>query len=283
MPDLIITGVPRSGTTLAAAIVDRSCDAFCLFEPDSHVKLMQTAKDVDDFVARLRREFDATRQALLAGKGVPDRRAGDGAPVTDYFADAMPGRRREPAFTIRDVSRPGLSPDFVLGAKHNALYAAVLPQIALTGRFRVVGLVRDPVAVLRSWQSLDLPISQGRLPAAERFWPEMAALTHSNMELHEKQIRIYDLLCRRFADLSRQIEVIHYEALVANPAQLLAACGVRASASQSTVAIRPLTAVKDERKAEDSACSARIRQLAEGGSLPGLCHFYSEYRQGLTS
>jgi hypothetical protein len=282
MPDLIITGIPRSGTTLAAAIVDQSRDAFCLSEPDSHVELMQAAKDADDFVARLRRDFDATRQALLAGKAVPDKRASDGTPVTDYFPDTTAGRR-EAAFTVRDVSRTGLSPDFVLGVKHNALYAAVLPQIVATGRFRVVALVRDPVAVLRSWQSLDLPISQGRLPAAERFWPEMAALTHSDMVLGEKQIRIYDLLCRRFADLSPRIEIIHYEALVANPAQLLAASAVRASAFQSTVVVRPLTAVKNERKAEDPACSARIRKLAADGSLPGVCHFYSEYSQGLAS
>ena len=282
MRDLIITGIPRSGTTLAAAIVDQSGDAFCLSEPDSHVELMQTAKDADDFVARVRRDFDATRETLLAGKAVPDKRAGDGAPVTDYVTGAALGLRRDAVFTIREVSRPGLSRDFVLGAKHNALYAAVLPQIVRTGQFRVVALVRDPVAVLRSWQSLDLPISQGRLPAAERFWPEMVALTHSDLELQEKQVRIYDLLCRRFADLSRQIEVIRYEALIADPTQLLAASGVRSSLSP-TVTVRPLTAGKYENKAGNAACSARIHELAAGGSLPGVCHFYPEYQQSLTS
>jgi hypothetical protein len=283
MPDLIITGIPRSGTTLAAAIVDQSFDAFCLSEPDSHVELMQTAKDVDDFIARLGRDFDAARQALLAGRAVSDKRGSDGGPVTDYFADARVGRRREPIFALCNVSRPGLSPDFVLGAKHNALYAAVLPHIVATGRFRVVALVRDPVAVLRSWRSLDLPVSQGRLPAGERFWPELAALTHSNMELHEKQIRIYDLLCRRFADLSHGIKVVHYEALISDPAQLLAAAGARASTSQSTVTVRPLRAVKYESTPEDAICAARIRQLAAGGSLPGVCRFYPEYRQGVAS
>jgi hypothetical protein len=42
-----------------------------------------------------------------------------------------------------------LSPDFVLGVKHNALYTAVLPEIVGSGRrFRVVAIFRDPVAVL---------------------------------------------------------------------------------------------------------------------------------------
>lgn len=278
MPDLIITGIPRSGTTLAAAIVDQSYDAFCLFEPDSHVRLMETAIDADDFVVRLQLNFDSTRETLLAGKTVPDKRADNGSPVTDYFANSTPGRRRDVVFTMRDVSRAGLSANFALGAKHNALYAAVLPEIVRTGHFRVVALVRDPVAVLRSWQSLDLPVSQGRLPAAERFWPEMRALTHADMALHEKQIRMYDLLGSRFAGFSSQMEVIRYEALLASPARLLAACGVRTSKSQS-VAIRPPTVFRDDcdRKADDDACAARIRELAAGGGLPGLCHFYPEY------
>ena len=53
MPDLILTGLPRSGTTLAAAIIDQAPDALCLSEPDRHVELMNEAADAENFVARL--------------------------------------------------------------------------------------------------------------------------------------------------------------------------------------------------------------------------------------
>jgi hypothetical protein len=50
------------------------------------------------------------------------------------------------------------------------------------------------------------------------------------MDLTDKQIRICDLLCRRFAALDQQISLVPYESLVANPASLLAACGIKTSA-----------------------------------------------------
>ena len=227
MPDLIITGVPRSGTTLAAAIIDQAPNCLCLSEPDGHVDLMREAVSPEDFVAKLCQEFDVVRRTILGGGSVLDRRRADGAPVTDYFSDPRPDGRREPAVTIRSISRPGLSPDFVLGVKHNALYAAVLPEIVRSGRFRVVAIVRDPVAVLMSWRTVDLPISHGRLPAGERFWPELAALGRADLDLTDKQIRICDLLLHRFAQLADRIAVIPYEVFVTDPSLLLAAAGIR--------------------------------------------------------
>jgi hypothetical protein len=205
MPDLIITGVPRSGTSLAAAILDRAPDALCLSEPGHHRELMRSARDAADFATRLGQEFGAVRRTILAGGAVLDRRHADGSAVTNYFADAEPGRRREPTGSWRSISRPGMSRNFTLGIKHNALYTAALPEIVRRGWFRVVAIVRDPVAVLTSWRTLDLPVSAGRLPAAERFWPEMAALTRSDVDLVEKQIRMVDLFCCRFARMGRRL------------------------------------------------------------------------------
>ena len=129
MPNLIITGVPRSGTTLAAAIIDQGPDALCLSEPENHVHLMSEAATAEEFVSHLSLDFDAIRRTVLAGGSVLDRRRPDGAPITDYFTSPLSNGRRETAFVIRGITRPALSPDFVLGVKHNALYSAVLPQI----------------------------------------------------------------------------------------------------------------------------------------------------------
>jgi len=165
VPDLIITGVPRSGTSLAAAIIDQAQGCLCLSEPETHLELMLNAPSVEDFVARIGQDFDVIRQNVVGGNSVLDRRSEDGAPVTNYFTDPGPDGQRKTGYTIGPITRPGLPADFVLGVKHVALYAAALPQIVQSGRYRVVALVRDPVSLLMSWQSLDLPISRGRLPA----------------------------------------------------------------------------------------------------------------------
>jgi hypothetical protein len=272
--DLIITGIPRSGTTLATAIIDQVPDAFCLSEPETQIALMEGAETAEEFVTRLGAEFDAVRRQLLAGGTVLDRRADTGKAITNYFGRPNADGRRGVSYAIVPVSRPGLSREFLLGIKHNALYIAVLPEIVKHSRWRIIAVVREPLAVLMSWRSLDLPISQGQLPAAERFWPEMAKLTRAGMDLTEKQIRMCDLLCRRFVALARDITVVPYERFVTDPGALLSACGINT----------PATTVQVDRRhsaggMSDSAniIAERIRAMATAGELPGICHFYPSY------
>jgi len=277
MPDLIITGVPRSGTTLAAAIIDQAPDSLCLSEPDGHVDLMEEAASPEDFVVRLCQEFDAVRRTILEGGSVLDRRRTDGAPVTNYFSDPMPDGRREAAFAAHKISRPGLSSDFVLGVKHNALYAGVLPEIVRSGRFRVIAIIRDPVAALMSWRTLDLPVSRGRLPAGERFWPALAALGQADLDLTDKQIGICDLLLHRFGELADLIGVIPYEVFVSDPAQLLAAAGIRKPASPQIIANARSPFSRDDGDRLRTALAQRIRQLTATGRLPGIARYYPHY------
>jgi hypothetical protein len=55
MPDLIITCIPRSGTSLLAAITDGAPDWLCLSETSHHRALMLAADSAADFVRRLGR------------------------------------------------------------------------------------------------------------------------------------------------------------------------------------------------------------------------------------
>jgi hypothetical protein len=279
LPDLIITGAPRSGTSLAAAIIDRAPGCLCLSEPESHVELMRNAISAEDFVAKIGQEFDTVRRSVLEGGSVLDRRCADGAPITNYFTN--PGRdgQREAQYTIRPITRPGLPADFVLGVKHVALYAAVLAELVQAGRYRLIALVRDPVALLMSWRSLDLPISRGRLPAGERFWPELRSLGEAELELTEKQIRICDLLFGRFLRWAGRVAILRYEHLVADPAILLRAAGVTEIGSVPASALisnnAPLLA-DDVRM----GLAERIRRLAAVGELPAISECYPDYASG---
>ena len=97
------------------------------------------------------------------------------------------------------------------------------------------------------------------------------------MDLTDKQIRICDLLCRRFAALDQQISLVRYESLVVNPASLLAACGIKTSA------VADLTDLAEYQQSCDgvsnlaATIAERIRTIAAVGDLPGICHFYPSY------
>jgi hypothetical protein len=146
-----------------------------------------------------------------------------------------------------------------------------------SGRFRVVAIVRDPVAVVMSWRSLDLPISRRRLPAGERFWAELAALARADLDLTDKQIRICDLLFSRFEQLAGRIAVIPYEVFVSDPARLLAAAAITPAASPKVTATTRGIPGSESGDQERAVLVERIRQLVATGQLPGIARYYSYY------
>lgn len=248
MPDVILTGIPRSGTTLAAALIDGLPDSVCLNEPGWQVARPRgTPGEFARFVAG---DFTRLRQALLAGKPVPDRRGESGEAVTNYYR-AQNGRQ-ENTFRIAPFSRPDLSPDFTLAVKHNGPYLAILPELAELRRFTIIAIVRHPVEVIHSWRSLDLPISRGEMPGAAPYWPELAAIIAGPMELLEKQVRLYDLMCRRIDAMRDRIHIIPYEKLVKEPALLSRAAGIDAAPKPGLVG-RPSRQMPPEAHAKIAA------------------------------
>lgn len=213
--DLLITGVPRSGTTLVTAIVDGLEDALALSEPVSEVSVLESASTPAQLVEGLLRERMAVRAAILRGEAILDRRAPDAAPLTDYFVRGRDGVVH--AGHQRCVSRTGLSSGFLLATKHNALYASVLDALVQTGKFSVLALVRDPIRTILSWQGLPIPVAQGRLPAGEKFWTELRSATQADLPVLERQVAIIELLFARFLQLREHIALIRYEDLVRDP------------------------------------------------------------------
>ena len=74
--DIILTGIPRAGTSLAAQLIDMQVDSVCLGEPEwqrPHPSL-----DARQFTEAIRHDFADIRQKLLAGIPVKDRRDASG-------------------------------------------------------------------------------------------------------------------------------------------------------------------------------------------------------------
>ncbi len=251
--DLIVTGIPRSGTTLTAALIDGLEDAVCLSESvwqDTWSREMATP---DDYVQRLVDDFVHVRRDLLTGNVIVDRRRADGTPVCDYFHKGDAGRDDgKPPYELVDFRRSGLSENFLLGMKHNAHYSCVLPQIVAQPAFAVIAIVRHPLEVIRSWQSVDIPISQGRLPAAERFWPEIADIARQTNDILLRQVLVYERFCERFIALRGKLALLRYEDIVREPDIVARTVGKNFS---RTMPIR----IRD-RSRKDSADGTTIRR-----------------------
>jgi hypothetical protein len=215
--NVILTGVPRGGTTLAAALLDSLDDTVCLSEPDSHHAAIIASASSGEYIHFLISNFEETRTKLLAGGPVLNRREEDDSPTTNYFTRDEATGRMISRIVLKEVCRHDLTPGFMLAMKHNAHYTSVLDEIVRCGYFTAVAILRNPVDTILSWRSLELPVSRGRLPAAEIFWMEMRDLTRADMNLTEKHVRIFDLLCKRYAELRDSLIIIKYEDFAEDP------------------------------------------------------------------
>ena len=109
------------------------------------------------------------------------------------------------------IDRP-LSDRFTLLIKHNALFAALLPWLTIS--FSCVALVRNPLAVLASWQTVNLPVHRGRIPAGERFDHQLHQTLEQEPGVLRRQIAILDWFFARYHAYLTPGNIIRYEDLV---------------------------------------------------------------------
>jgi len=206
---LLITGIPRSGTTLTSAWVDLLQNTVCLNEPPRHYAWVFTAKDRHEYVQKCSDDLRDTREALVAGNPVRDRREAGGAVPTNYFSDSG---RRQLSYSL--VQRPSAGSDLLLAIKHNEPFTAVLPELTELAGTRVIAVVRHPIPTLLSWRSRPIPLSKGNLSAGYRFWPEALAARNESGSIDELQVRIYEQYCKRYWENRDRIVILRYESLI---------------------------------------------------------------------
>ena len=214
MNELIITGIPRSGTTLTTAIVDGLDNTLALSEPSSHTSLLDSTNSAAEYVHEIYQDLREIRLKYLRGLPINDRRYDSGVPITNYFTRSQ-GIAHSLSKEI-PLDKPGLSRDFLLASKHNAHYTAVLPSILQLTDLSVIAVIRHPISTILSWRSLQLPVSRGRLPAGERYWEELKKWIDERHNLMTTQVGIYELFCKRYLAFGDKLKLIRYEDLVSD-------------------------------------------------------------------
>lgn len=218
MTTVLLTGMPRSGTTLACALLNEHRNTVALVEPmlvAPHGDRSRALAEIDAFVAE-------ARDSLLRD-GTAFSKHRDGAiPDNSVDADGMKEGQLRPVAVARGVVqfRKSLTRDFRLVVKHPALFTALARDLAR--RYPLHAIIRDPLSVLASWQTVDMHIHRGEMPMAEAFAPRLAASLAAARTTLERQVTIMEWLLRTYLALPRS-QVIRHEDLLAAPAATLAA------------------------------------------------------------
>ena len=232
MPDLVLTGLPRSGSTLTCNLLNRCADTVALHEP---IPMADLAAEFEGeaLVEQVARFFADTRHSLLTERRALSKRVNGQVP-DNTFGEARGGEAnlRRSLASHGEVSFEGreLSPDFGLAIKHNAGFTAMLELLG--ERFPCYGIVRHPLAVLSSWNSVNLAVQQGHVPVGEQIDPKLRVALAGIEDRTERQFYILEWFFERFGRLLPRGSIMRYEDVIASGGKSLAV--VRSGAGELT-------------------------------------------------
>jgi hypothetical protein len=216
MTTTILTGLPRSGTTLLCALLNEQANTVALVEP-----MRFRINDRAEAVRSIHAFAEDTRRSALAGDALSSLVV-DGKVVDNLISAPDPNK---PGRVRSMVSRAGeirvdkpLTEDFLLYIKHPAPFTALLEE--LSSAFPYFALVRHPLAVIASWRSINLPAGDGRVPAAERLDRDLAANLDRQPNASERQVTLVSWFFRKYSKLPAA-SIVRYEDMIADPMSAL--------------------------------------------------------------
>jgi hypothetical protein len=241
-PCLLLTGLPRGGTTLACELLNEVADVYALDEPLDVQSLVQRAtlgkasegapRRWAELIASGIREFALTQRRSIGERGVALTKHVDGyvrgAKVTDTRgADGFRVRLVERG-TVQ-VPRP-CSPDFTLAIKHPVLFTALLED--LQRHFPVFAVVRNPLSVLASWDTITMALREGKPKLLDVLAPGIARELAETGDVLERRVRLLLWFFEAYATLLPPERVLRYEDIVSSAGSALrvvapAAAGLR--------------------------------------------------------
>ncbi len=210
--DVILTGIPRSGTTLACKLLLEHENTIALNEPLA-AELFKKGKPPLEVISN---SFTSIRKELLKSRKAPVR-AKDGKITDNAYSSGEKSRKRVLERSLVKFDK-NLSPDFTLIMKHCAEFSLILPE--LTKQYDCYAIIRNPLSVIASWQSVNVPVSRGKVAKSKLFLTELHKTLESLDKLEEKQYHILNWYFSQFEKLPPE-NIISYEEIIASQGEVL--------------------------------------------------------------
>ena len=234
MPDVIVTGLPRSGSAVASALIDSIPGAVALNLPPHPINVASKPLEVLPYCKWLYGDFAWTRRQLLEGKAVADYRAADGAPLLDGMFDPLRKTKADAPDEQELVyfTKAKLAPDFILAMRHHTLFTSILPTLVQFGHFKIIAVIRHPLDVILSWRQLNTPVLSRQIQRSLiSFWPEALSIIESGAGEPQKMVQLYEAYLGRYHELRQHVTIVRYEDLCEDPAIIHKMLGARSIGS----------------------------------------------------
>ena len=251
--NIILTGLPRSGTTLTCHLLNKLPDVVALHEPMDVFNFVNKEKrdlihkDIELFYKATRRSIEKHKIAIskqVDGE-VPDN------PITDQHSTA--GYRRKQIVSRGEIKiKKKLGKNYLLVIKHPSAFTALLND--LTIYFPCYAVIRNPLAVLASWNSVPFPVAEGHAPAAEQFDEELKNALSKIRDKTERQLYLLSWFFEKYQKVLPRSSIIRYEDIIKSGGEALNVIAPQAAGLAEVLASKNRNKVYDE---------SRMRSLQE--------------------
>nr|MBS0038418.1 hypothetical protein [Saprospiraceae bacterium] len=149
----------------------------------------------------------AQMRTMIMDEGQAISKIKEGKIPTNPFSEGKKNREsvvRKGRFTIEKK----LSPDFKLIIKQNAHFTFLLKE--LKEQYPCYTVIRNPLATMASWNSINAPVSRGNLTVLKGIDPELYKRLEDIPDLIDRQLKLLDEIFSTYSILCDE-EIIRYE------------------------------------------------------------------------
>jgi len=216
--NIIIAGVPRSGSTLTCHLLNKTPNIVALHEPMEPSLFfssteVETVTCINNFFAEQRDSIakqGVAKSKSLQGK-VPDNQIGGVDEKTGKRIWILDGNQI-------DINKD-LSDNFLLAIKQPGLFSSMLSF--LSDSFSCYATIRNPLAVLRSWNSVDMAVADGHAPAAEQHDAVLKVALAGEKDVFQRQLILLSWYFEQFYKYLPSKNIIRYEDVIITSGQNL--------------------------------------------------------------
>lgn len=197
--DYVITGIPRSGTSLMSTILSSSENSFCFNEVHYQIPVLPSF-------------FSEMRTRIESGLPVINKVNEKGKLTSDT--------QRQSGVKFAEMNVTGKSNPIRLGSKVNVPYLNKINQIEDYG-YKIVAMVRDPAYTLASWNDTkvsNIPEANVSGPTQHKRWDMFSFSSETDIE---RQLIIWEHYADIINSLSENTLVINYKSLISNPSETI--------------------------------------------------------------
>lgn len=217
--NVILTGIPRSGTTLACHLLQKLPETVALHEPID-LTVYRHLTDHHPICEGIRRFFDEMRESIATRQTAISRHS-DGTvpdnPFGDEFSESGLRKHVNPRGEIR--IEKALGPDFLLVIKQNQIFTAILET--LIRHFPCHAIIRNPLSVLGSWSTVDIPAHFGQALSVVRLDAGLAERIESIQDAGQRQLRLLSWYYEKYRRVLPAGAIVRYEDIVASGGKAL--------------------------------------------------------------